>query len=1084
MYNFDQPKQSYSIDDAINKKMYEPEESYILRKDLVSGLNRPTKRRRTEALVPILFGRLNTREKGKPKPKTIRILVDSGGSACIGKRSLFSKLKTTKDSETTWETASGDFSTKETVQAQFTLPELHEERLIEWKVHLTDNESMNYDLIIGRDLMTELGLDVLFSSNKIMWEHKTVPFKHYSATEKIDFFLSDPSKVADATDRIKRILDAKYEAADLDQVVASCTELSSHKQSMLMDVLMRHKNLFDGTLGRYKGSKYNIELQDDAKPYHAKPFPVPKVHEATLKLEIERLCKIGVLKRVNNSQWGAPSFLIPKKDGTVRFINDFRELNKQIKRKPYPIPKIQEMLLKLEGFRYATSLDLNMGYYHIELTPESKQLCTLVFPFGKYEMQRLPMGLANSPDIFQEKMSELFDGFEDVRAYIDDILLLTKGSWEDHCERLDAVLTKLENAGLKVNATKSFFGRLQLEYLGYWITREGIQPLPNKVEAMQRIAEPTNKKELRRFIGMVNYYRDMWIRRSHVLAPLTKMTSKEAKFQWTDTERKAFTTMKQILSKETLLAYPNFNKPFEIHTDASHSQLGAVISQDGKPIAFYSRKLAPAQTRYTTSERELLAIVEVLKEFRTILLGQQIVVYTDHKNLTFKKFNTERVMRWRLILEEFSPTLEYIKGSRNVVADALSRLKLTDETFHVHQYPESFGMDDKELSPHIYPLRFRTLSKAQREDPALLKKAETKDNYSMKSFRGGNKSYDLITRDGKIVVPLPLQQQITQWYHLTLCHPGETRTLQTIAQHFYWNGMRETVRKVCQPCKTCQFTKRTNKRYGHLPAKEAESVPWERLCVDLVGPYTLTDAKHKEHRMWCVTMIDPATNWFEMKNIKSKDAPTVANVVEQTWLTRYPWPSIIQYDRGSEFLAEFAEMVEDDYGIKRKPSTVRNPQSNAMIERIHQTIGNIIRSYEVSEIDLDEEDPFAGILAATMFATCASVHTTLQAPPMQLVLGRDAILNTRSKTNWKYVKDREQRLIDQNNARKNAKRILHIYLEGNRVIYRVPVDCKFGGSKWRGPFSLLNVYNNGTVRLQRGAETETVNIRNIKPYFV
>ena len=158
-----------------------------------------------------------------------------------------------------------------------------------------------------------------------------------------------------------------------------------------------------------------------------------------------------------------------------------------------------------------------------------------------------------------------------------------------------------------------------------------------------------------------------------------------------------------------------------------------------------------------------------------------------------------------------------------------------------------------------------------------------------------------------------------------------------------------------------------------------------------------------------------------MKNIKSKDAPTVANVVEQTWLTRYLWPSIIQYDRGSEFLAEFAEMVEDDYGIKRKPSTVRNPQSNAMIERIHQTIGNIIRSYEVSELELDEEDPFAGILAATMFATRATVHTTLQATPMQLVFGRDAILNTMFEANWKYIKDCKQKIIDQNNERENAK---------------------------------------------------------------
>ena len=163
--------------------------------------------------------------------------------------------------------------------------------------------------------------------------------------------------------------------------------------------------MFDGTLGNYTGSTYKIELKEKVAPYHAKPFPIPKVHETTLKKEVERLVKIGVLKKINNSEWAAPTFIIPKKNGTVRFISDFRELNKRIRRKLFPIPKIQDLLLKLEGFRYASSLDLNMGYYHIELCTESKRLCTIVLPWGKYEYQKLQMGLCNSPDIFQEKMN-------------------------------------------------------------------------------------------------------------------------------------------------------------------------------------------------------------------------------------------------------------------------------------------------------------------------------------------------------------------------------------------------------------------------------------------------------------------------------------------------------------------------------------------------------------------------------------------------------------------------------------------------------------------------------------------------------
>jgi hypothetical protein len=221
-----------------------------------------------------------------------------------------------------------------------------------------------------------------------------------------------------------------------------------------------------------------------------------------------------------------------KKDGSVRFISDFRELNRRIKRKPFPIPKLQDMLLKLEGFQYATSLDLNMGYYHIELSPHSKRLCTIVLPWGKYEYQRLQMGLRNSPNIFQEKMSNLMIGLEYVRTYIDDLLVMTHGSFEDHLQKLGTVRNRLRTAGLKVNAKKSFFAKGELEYLGYWVTREGISPTTNKVNVISNIATPTTKKELRAFIGMVNYYRNMWIRRSHVLAPLAALTSTTAKWVW------------------------------------------------------------------------------------------------------------------------------------------------------------------------------------------------------------------------------------------------------------------------------------------------------------------------------------------------------------------------------------------------------------------------------------------------------------------------------------------------------------------------------------------------------------------------
>ena len=212
-----------------------------------------------------------------------------------------------------------------------------------------------------------------------------------------------------------------------------------------------------------------------------------------------------MMKKANRSEWAAPSFMIPKKDKTVGFINDFRESNKRTKRTPHHLPKMQDMLLKLEGFTCATSLGLNMGCHHMALDVTSKQSCTLIFPFGKHELQVLPMGLCNSPDVFQENVSDLFQELDCVWTCIDDLLVITKGACEDHLQKLDAVLSKLCNAGLKINAKKSLFCKTELEH---WGTGSHV----TKVRAMLRIETPKSKRQLCKFIGMMNCYRDLWTR--------------------------------------------------------------------------------------------------------------------------------------------------------------------------------------------------------------------------------------------------------------------------------------------------------------------------------------------------------------------------------------------------------------------------------------------------------------------------------------------------------------------------------------------------------------------------------------------
>ena len=197
------------------------------------------------------------------------------------------------------------------------------------------------------------------------------------------------------------------------------------------------------------------------------------------------------------------------------------------------------------------------------------------------------MGLCDSPDIFQDKMSELFIGLDTVRVYIDDLLHVTKGSWTEHLSILEEMFTRLQKAGLKVNASKSCFVAHKFDYFDYHVTRDGVMPIPKKFEAIQALAVPKTCKQLRPFIGMINFYRDMWQKRSEHLAPLTELTSKNVKYDWKDEHQRCFNSIKHVIGCEVLLAYPDFNSTFEIHTDAYKLQIGAVVSQKVKPIAFY-----------------------------------------------------------------------------------------------------------------------------------------------------------------------------------------------------------------------------------------------------------------------------------------------------------------------------------------------------------------------------------------------------------------------------------------------------------------------------------------------------------------
>eukprot|EP00804_Cyclotella_cryptica_P007671 CCRYP_015255-RA/>CCRYP_015255-RA protein AED:0.41 eAED:0.49 QI:0/0/0/1/0/0/2/0/541 len=507
--------------------------------------------------------------------------------------------------------------------------------------------------------------------------------------------IHEPRSTEEATQHVVHILDAKYEKADLQSVVDNnCPHLSLQDQNKLLELLRKYDDLFDGTLGDWNTEPVSFELKEGVKADHGRAYPVPHSVKETLMKELKRLCDLGVLLWQPVSEWASPSFIVPKKDQTVHFLSYFREVNKRIVRKPFPLPNISTVMQELEGFTFATALDLNMGYYTIRLDPNASEICAIIFPWGQYSYLRLPMGIAG--ECGHTKQSKL----------------------------------------LKV---------------------------------------------------------------------------KKKPWKWTEEHQKAFDDVKATIAKDVSLAYPNYSKGFEI---GSKRQLGAVITQNNRPIAFFSRKLSVCQQKYNVTEIELLAIVETLKEFKGKLWGQPIVVYTDHKNLMQDALGLTcvRVYRWCLLLEEYGPEIVYIKGIHNIVADVISHLDFGSTkdvkenwmtftkcwcyyTMQAEEEPSPvkhsdlmnfFASRSEEIA--IYPLAFREIVTAQHTDKTL-DKLSLLEAYKPQLVE----NVQVLCKDGKLVISQELQPQAVQWYHHYLQHPGTTHLEETLRAAMYWKGLRRSV---------------------------------------------------------------------------------------------------------------------------------------------------------------------------------------------------------------------------------------------------------------------------------------------------
>ena len=455
--------------------------------------------------------------------------------------------------------------------------------------------------------------------------------------------------------------------------------LAEEQRSSLLSVLDQYPQVIKDSPGRTNEVIHDIDI-GDAKPIKQSPYRVHPRQVPLVKGEIDTMLKLGII-RPGKSEWSSPVVLVPKSDGTHRFCIDFRRVNKVIKKDAYPLPRIDECIEKIGSSKFISKLDLLKGFWQIGLTAKAQEICSFSTLGQTYLPLVLPFGLSNSPSSFQRLMNQIREGIPNVAVYLDDVVVFSD-TWEEHIEQLHCLFDALNRANLVLNLRKCVFAKAQVQYLGHVVGLGELSPPTAKVEAIEQMPAPRTKKQVRRFLGTIGYYR-RYIKNFALLAfPLTELLKKNQSFNWSPECQEAFQSLQSVLSSYPVLKSPDFCKPFKLACDASDTAVGAVLLQEDHggvdhPIAYFSKKLNTAQTNYSTIEKELLSLILSLEHFSFYLVpSEPVTIYSDHRPLSYLasfKTKNQRLTRWSLFLQNYNINIIHIKGQDNVLADWLSR---------------------------------------------------------------------------------------------------------------------------------------------------------------------------------------------------------------------------------------------------------------------------------------------------------------------------------------------------------------------------------------------------------------------------
>ncbi|CAK8694208.1 unnamed protein product [Clavelina lepadiformis] len=780
-----------------------------------------------------------------------------------------------------------------------------------------------------------------------------------------------------------------------DELCLDKLELSEVERQKLFSVISSYRDvisLHPYDIGQTELVEHSIET-GDSLPIRQHPRRLSEPQKQKVNELIEDMCDKEIIQP-SQSPWASPIVLVRKKDGDVRFCIDYRKLNDCTKKSSYPLPRIDESLDQLSGCRYFSTLDLRSGYWQIKMKPSDKPKTAFTCYKGLYEFNVMPFGLCNAPSTFQHLMRVVLNGVEwnGAIAYLDDIIVYGR-TFNEHTERLENVFSRLRQAGLKLGPSKCKLLKEKVKFLGHVVSHEGISCDPQKVEDVSNWPTPKTLKEVRQFLGLSSYYRKFIPSYSQIASPLNNLVHSTKKFfLWTEECKKAFGLLKELLTKSPVLRYPDLSKPFIVDTDACNTAVGCVLSQlvngEEHPVSYSSRSLTKTERNYSTTRKELLAVIHALKVFRCYLT-EEFLLRTDHASLRWlweSRDTYGQCARWFDFLCNFNFKLIHRAGRKHTNADSLSRRPCSDDTIRAEQLDPLFPFQtdssyESSISAKEYQVCLMDFSeasgwstentiKAQQKDPVLKRLFQWMNQESRPSFKKvkndskalrhyWNIFSEIFLHNGmlyrriensveeiyaQLLVPSTMKNDVLKSVHDLIHgggHMGVKRTFARLKERFFWPFCHKDVETYCKECCLCDLRK-VPRRIVRAPlVPSEENTPMQKVEIDVLSGLPET----RNGNRYILVVCDTYTKYMQCWPMKFQNAKDTAYLLYHRWVTIHGVPETIHSDQGRNFESILFQELSRLMGCNKTRTSPYHAMGNGGVERNNQTIIAILKNY-------------------------------------------------------------------------------------------------------------------------------------------